>query len=128
MNEGIDFFFFNNPENITDLQLVRKYQGYELLFKIFPLLPKKIRLRLNEPSVRWVPARFKKLLGTIADVMNALKNKNPEMIAYIKYYVFHCLNYILRKFELKALKPNRIADKKYSRVEDVNAEAVFEAQ
>jgi anaerobic magnesium-protoporphyrin IX monomethyl ester cyclase len=108
LNEGIDFFFFNNPDNIKDPLQIRIYQGYEMLFKIYPLLPKNIRKKMTEKSVRWIPDALKKWVGISADIINALRNKNPDMISYLRYYAFHCSNHLLRRMRLPTMKPSVI--------------------
>ena len=111
LNEGIDFFFFNNPENITDTHLVKMYQGYELLYKLYPFLPQFIRRRLKETTVRWIPAVVKRIIGNVADVFNAWRSENPDMRAYLKYYSFHCTNFILRKYGFKTMNPVKVANR-----------------
>jgi len=111
LNEGIDFYFFRNADNIKNPEMVKIYQGYEFLFKAFPLLPKSIRIRFKEKHVRWIPALAKKLIGTGLDVLNAIKQRNPDFKAYAKFYLFHLSKFIIRKLgirkKMKATTPEK---------------------
>jgi len=97
LNEGEDFYFFRNADNIKDPMQVKIYQGYEFLFKIYPLLPRSIRIRLKEKHVRWMPAFLKGMVGTFADLFNAVLHLNPNFYVYGKFYVFHLYKYVRKK-------------------------------
>jgi len=101
LNNGIDFFFFNNPDNIKDIKLIKYYENYLLLFKIYPLLPKFLRLRLKSNHVNFIPSSAKRILGMFVDFVNAIVNQNPELLAYMKYTAYHSYSILFRKFKNK---------------------------
>ncbi len=109
LNEGADFYFFRNEENIKNKETVTIYNGYEMLFKIYPLLPRFIRRRLHEKHVRWIPASLKKIIGHAGDLLNAVQHRNPNFYVYAKYYVYHIYRYVRRKLGMghagPAVKP-----------------------
>lgn len=100
LNNGIDFYFFNNPDNIKDKELINYYQCYQFLFKLFPLLPKFVRKRFKHSHVRYIPVPMKRILGMMADFTNAIINQNPELLAYMKYTFFHSYIILFRKLRL----------------------------
>ena len=110
LNEGEDFYFFRNPNNIKDPGLVKSYQGYQMLFKIYPILPRFIRRRLKEKYIRWIPAGIKNAIGVIADLLNAVVHLNPTFYAYAKYYMFHLYAISRRKLGLKPVSVTKIKD------------------
>lgn len=99
INNGIDFFFFNNPDNIKDEKVIKYYENYQFLFKVYPLLPKFIRKMFLIKHVNWIPSNLKKMMGMGFDLINAVLNRNPEILAYIKYTVFHMRKIIVRKIK-----------------------------
>lgn len=109
LNEGVDFYFFRNADNIKNPQQVRIYQGYEFLFKIYPLLPRFMRVRLKEKHVRWIPVFIKSAVGTTADIFKAVLHLNPTFYVYGKFYVFHLYKYFRKRIGLptnrKAVRP-----------------------
>lgn len=109
--EGKDFYFFRNPNNIKDKLLVKKYEGYQLLFKIYPLLPRFVRIKLKEKHVRWIPKQLKVFLGTFADMFNALIHLNPTFFAYAEYYIFHLIGFFKLKMGLKKGSASRVINK-----------------
>jgi radical SAM superfamily enzyme YgiQ (UPF0313 family) len=115
LNNGIDFFFFNNPENIKDIKLIKYYQNYQLLFKLYPLLPGWLRKRLKPKHVNFLPSQVKRLAGMFADFINAIVNQNPELLAYMKYTAYHSWHIILKKIRLKSS-----GNKMYNKPDTVN--------
>jgi radical SAM superfamily enzyme YgiQ (UPF0313 family) len=104
LNNGIDFFFFNNPQNIKDASLIRTYESYQMLFKMYPLLPRFIRRKLRHSHVNFLPSRFKRATGMASDLVNAVVNRNPQVLTYIRYAFFHAPRILRYKFKLKWLK------------------------
>ncbi len=99
LNNGIDFFFFNNPDNIKDIKLIKYYENYLLLFKLYPLLPRFIRKRLLSNHVSFIPSSTKRILGMFVDFINAIVNQNPELMAYMKYTFYHSYIILFKKFK-----------------------------
>lgn len=101
LNEGEDFYFFRNPDNIKNPKTVAKYKAYELLFKLYPLLPKFIRLRLKTYHVIWIPDSVKGIIYFCSDLLQGIITWNPDFIVYGKYYIFHLTKFFLRKTGIK---------------------------
>ncbi|MCZ2393649.1 MAG: B12-binding domain-containing radical SAM protein [Chitinophagales bacterium] len=105
LDEGIDFYFFNNSENIKDMEIVKLYQCYELLFKTYPYLPKFIRIRFDVKHVKWIPYKINKMLCYISDLLNTIMiHKNPDMKAYLHYYWYHSKRIFLLRVKNKFSK------------------------
>lgn len=109
LNRGIDFFFFNNPDNIKDPQLIKYYEDYQFLFKLYPLLPRFARLRIQARHVHFLPSGAKRLLGMSLDFINAIVNQNPELLAYIRYTAYHASVIFLRKLRISMSGPNTLS-------------------
>lgn len=97
LNEGEDFYFFRNPDNIKNPETVAKYRAYEMLFKLYPLLPKFIRMRFKIHHVMWVPDPIKQSINFGADLFQGFITMNPDFIVYAKYYIFHLTKFALNK-------------------------------
>lgn len=110
LNEGEDFYFFRNPENIKNPELIRSYEGYQMLFKIYPLFPRFMRRRMKEKHVRWIPSSIKGAIGVLGDLLNAVVNLNPNFYVYAKYYLFHLYSILRRKLGLKKLSITKVKD------------------
>lgn len=104
LNEGIDFYFFRNKENISDHELVKTYQNYELLYKILPAMPGFIRKRLKPQHVNWVPLFMGRLVAALFDVYTGFRYENPEFAAYARHYLFHLYAFFKRKAGFSSAK------------------------
>jgi radical SAM superfamily enzyme YgiQ (UPF0313 family) len=100
LNNGDDFFFFNNPENIKDKKVIKYYQNYQFLYRLYPLLPRFVRKRFFPSHVNFIPYPLKRIIGMFADLMNAVVNQNPQVLALIKYLVYHCGVVLLYKLKI----------------------------
>ena len=107
LNEGIDFYFFRNEDNINNPELVRAYQNYELVYKMLPALPKSIRMKLTQKSVDFIPKHIKRLLIALFDIFVGFKNSNPEFKAYRNHYLFHIWAFVVRKAGFKHPKATK---------------------
>jgi anaerobic magnesium-protoporphyrin IX monomethyl ester cyclase len=110
LNEGVDFYFFRNEDNINNPELVRTYQNYELIYKMLPALPNWLKYKLTPSSVNFVPKGIKRLLIALFDIYTGFRHSNPEFAAYRNYYLFHIYAFILRKIGLKAPKATKPKD------------------
>lgn len=99
LNNGIDFFFFNNPDNIKDIKLIKYYENYLFLFKLYPLLPRFLRIKLKSNYVGFIPSGAKRILGMFIDFINAIVNQNPELLAYMKYTAYHASVILFKKIK-----------------------------
>jgi hypothetical protein len=117
LNDGIDFYFYRDTNNIKNPALVKAYNAYDFLFKIMPILPKFIRVRLKASHVQSIPSPFKKTIGYIADVITGFIYKNPDFEAYARHYLFKMYTILLqklgitspsaRKINLRSIKENK---------------------
>jgi anaerobic magnesium-protoporphyrin IX monomethyl ester cyclase len=126
LNNGFDFFYFNDPNNIKDKELIKYYQSFQFLFKLFPLLPKFVRRKFKHTHVQAIPASMKRILGMVADVINAIVNQNPELLAYMKYTAYHSGRILFEKMKMKINGRAKFVELNKSEVEVVKkAEAVY---
>ena len=101
LNEGLDFYFYRNADNIKNEEMVRAYKSYEFLFKIMPLMPKAVRLRIKAKHVQWIPAFIKGPTAFFADLVTGFANRNPDFEAYAKHYMYQMYRGMRRKIGLK---------------------------
>ncbi len=109
LNEGIDFYFFRNKENIKNPELVKIYQSYEFLYKVMPAVPAFLKQRLKPEHVSWMPNMATRVLASVFDVYTGFRHGNPEFAAYAKHYLFHLYSFFRRKMGFsrpKATVPN----------------------
>jgi anaerobic magnesium-protoporphyrin IX monomethyl ester cyclase len=104
LNNGEDFYFFRNKENIKSPGLVAMYQAHEYLFRIFPIFPASIRKRLRPKHVSWVPAFIMRPIALTFDVIIGFRYGNPEFAAYANHYLFHLRRFFAVKLGFKAPK------------------------
>lgn len=97
LNEGKDFYFFRNEENITDKHLVKMYQLYEFIYKVIPLLPARWRIKFTTDVAGKFPSGIIYLLSRILDLINGFRSKNLEYNAYANHYLFHLKKFFLKK-------------------------------
>ena len=100
LNEGLDFYFYRNPENIKNLDMVRAYRGYEFIFKVLPLMPKWMRMRVQLNHVLWIPDLAKGGIAFVGDIILGFKNKNPDFSAYARHNLFQMYCIVRRKLGL----------------------------
>jgi len=122
--EGIDFFFFRNEENVKNPEMVKQYRSYEILFKIFPLLPSKLRKQIKPNHVNWIPYSIAHSIAQLVDLISGLWYSNLDLNWYWKHYRFHLYRYFRIKLGFKppkAITPNitgySLADKVYFKQE-----------
>jgi len=110
LNEGIDFYFFRNQDNIRDPELIRQYQSYEFLYKILPALPSFIKKRLEVKYVKYLPAFLGRLLMMLMDIYIGFRNDNPEFGAYARHYIFHMYAFFRRKLGLRPVYATKVLE------------------
>jgi anaerobic magnesium-protoporphyrin IX monomethyl ester cyclase len=97
LNEGQDFYFFRNEDNIADKDMVEMYKRYEFIYKILPLLPEKWRKGFNTDKAGKVPVAFRYILGSILDVINGFRSGNMDIYAYAMHYVYHIFRFVKKR-------------------------------
>jgi len=96
LNEGQDFYFFRNEENISDKHMVEMYKRYEFIFKVLPLLPVKWRKGFNTNKAGKVPPFIRYFIGSVADVINGFRSGNKDIYAYAMHYIFHLYRHFFK--------------------------------
>ncbi len=109
INEGVDFFFFRNTDNIQEPEKVKLYKAYEVLFRLMPSIPKWLKIRLKPKHVLWMPDILVRPLSTLSDIVTGFAYGNPEFGAYAKHNLFHLFGFFT--FRIKRLKATKIKDK-----------------
>lgn len=109
INEGKDFYFYRNTDNVKDDNLQKLYHAYEFIFKIIPILPKFIKKRILPKHVLWIPKGLKSVIALIADIATGLSFQNPVFVAYLYHNIFQIYKFTGTKLgikNIKALRPN----------------------
>lgn len=102
INEGEDFLFFRNMENVKDPALMKRYMLYEFIFKVMPALPNGLKQRLTPDKVEAIPVFFLRPLSVLADIISGIRQRNPEFYAYARHNIYHLKRFFLRKMGIKA--------------------------
>jgi anaerobic magnesium-protoporphyrin IX monomethyl ester cyclase len=110
INEGEDFYFFRNTENIKDQNLMNLYKAYEVIFRIMPILPERMKKALLPKHILWIPAFFIRPLSLISDVITGFTLRNPEFMAYALHNLFHIKNFFLRKIGAKTAVATKVKE------------------
>src|SRR5690606_13963596 len=97
VNEGEDFYFFRNEENIADKDLVETYKRYEFIFKVLPLLPQSWRIGFTTDKAGKIPGSIRYFVSSVLDVVIGFKNQNADIYAYAMHYVYHLFKFFVKK-------------------------------
>lgn len=129
INEGVDFYFFRNSDNITDPEKQYFYQTYEVLFRIMPALPKRWKRALRVQHARFLPGWLMFPLAIMADIIVGLKNRNPDFTAYLKHNLYHLRRFAGRKLGIRVGPASRIfEDASFERQGDFISDAPAHAE
>jgi anaerobic magnesium-protoporphyrin IX monomethyl ester cyclase len=110
INEGEDFYFFRNTDNVKDNSLMELYKAYEVIFKIMPVLPARIRENLLPAHIQKVPKFMLRPIATIGDVAAGFMLRNPEFAAYALHNLFHIVKFLLRRLGIKNIMATNIKE------------------
>ncbi len=108
LNEGIDFYFFRNNENISNQELVGIYQSYEFLYRIMPALPSFFKKKIKPRHVKWMPQFLKNMIGIVFDLFAAFRDRNADLPMYANHYLHHLYAFTLRKLGMNPPKASKI--------------------
>lgn len=110
INEGEDFYFFRNTENIKDENLMNLYKAYEVIFRIMPVMPNWLKDRIKPQHVQKLPGFFIRPLSMLSDVVTGFMLQNPEFGAYALHNIFHIKKFFLRKMGVKQVRATRVKE------------------
>lgn len=108
INEGLDFYFFRNTDNINNPQQVNQYKAYEMIFRMLPSLPESLKTKIKTKHVSWIPSAVFRPISMLSDMTIGLFYGSPEFVAYAWHNLFHLSNFFSTKLfrkKLKATKP-----------------------
>lgn len=108
INEGEDFYFFRNTENIKDDRLMNLYKAYEVIFRILPVFPNKIGQRLKPQHIQKLPSILIRPIAMLSDVITGFMMQNPEFKAYAMHNLFHLKKFFLRKIGIRNVVASKI--------------------
>ena len=97
INEGREFYFYRNLENVKDKKLQNLYHAYEFIFKIIPVIPFVIRKKLKPNHVIWIPKSIKAIVIFITDMVIGLGRIQTDFVAYFYHNIFHIFRFFLKK-------------------------------
>jgi len=80
---------------------LRDYLGYDLLFCMLPLVPRRLRARIPAGPLGRLPKPLARGARLAVDVVNALRMRSNEHLAYGLHYLYHCGRESARKLGLK---------------------------
>lgn len=108
INEGEDFYFFRNTDNIKEPHMVERYKAYEVIFRILPSLPESWRGKITPESVQALPGFSVRPLSIVSDIITGFVHGNPEFSAYAKHNIFHLFNFFAGKLHAGNIRANRV--------------------
>ncbi len=111
LNDGIDFYFFRNIDNIKNPALIEQYFAYEVIFRTLPILPSFIRKKIEIRHVVGLPKFFARAMMYTADLLTGFWWGNMDFYAYFRYYVFHVRRFITIKLGMSAPIATFVKDK-----------------
>ena len=110
INEGEDFYFFRNTDNIKDKQKTDLYKAYEVIFRIMPILPSSLKRKLLPNHIQKMPSFLIRPMSILADILTGFMLRNPEFNAYAKHNLFHLKKFFLRKMGFKEVVATKIRE------------------
>ncbi len=108
LEDGYDFDFFREGNLGHDPARMRRYKGYETLFKLIPVLPERLRSRLSARSFSRLPAAVCSLLGFLVDGTYGLFSRNPHHVSYARHYLFHLRRLVSERLGLPSGPATRV--------------------
>lgn len=96
INEGIEFYFFRNTENIKDQKLMSLYKAYEVIYKFLPILPLRFRSKLTPELIQQFPSFLIRPLSLLIDIIGGFALKNPDFSWYAKHNLFQLKKFFAR--------------------------------
>jgi radical SAM superfamily enzyme YgiQ (UPF0313 family) len=78
------------------------YQAHELLFRMMPLLPPKLRPRVDPAWFENLPAPLSYGAGMTADIVNGMVNFSPDHLAFALHYLTGMARHGMRKLGRRA--------------------------
>jgi len=101
INEGVEFYFFRNTENIKDKDLMNMYKAYEVIFKLLPILPEFLKKRITPTFISTLPSFLIRPLSQVVDIASGFLLRNPEFPWYAKHNLFQLKKFFARKIGIK---------------------------
>ncbi len=108
INEGIDFYFFRNTDNIKEPEKMHLYKAYEVIFRLMPSMPEWIKVRIRPHHLKWIPKFLVRPFSMLGDLVSGLLHANPEFMAYAWHNLLHLSNFFIVRVGFKPIKANRI--------------------
>ncbi len=121
INEGEDFYFFRNTENVKDKDLMDKYKAYEVIFRLMPVLPESWKMKFTVDKVSFIPKFMIRAISMLADILAGFKQHNPEFSAYANHNLYHLKKFFLSQLKMKTPKATVV-------VEDIPFEPAYGEQ
>lgn len=110
INEGEDFYFFRNTDNVKDKELMDKYKAYEVLFRLMPALPEGWKMNFTLNKVAFIPKFMIRPLSMLADIITGFGQKNPEFRAYALHNLYHLKKFFAAKLGIKIANATKIME------------------
>lgn len=103
--ESSDFYRKSRVENAEKL---KTYKAYELIFKLLPITHEKYRNKLKPSLFFKIPNWLCSSITFCIDVIVGLTTKNPDHIAYARYYQHHIIKFILNSMNIKTSAATKV--------------------
>lgn len=110
INQGEDFYFFRNTDNVKEKKLMEMYKAYEVIFRILPALPEKWKLHLQVKHIQKIPKFLIRPFSIIADVVTGFQQRNPEFSAYAFHNLYHIYKFTMSTFNIKVRPATKVVN------------------
>jgi radical SAM superfamily enzyme YgiQ (UPF0313 family) len=110
INEGMDCDVYSNSTKNIDPKKISAYQAYQIIFKLLPVLPRALRVKLRPAWFQRLPVWLCSMISFTADIFIGLIRLSPDHFLYAKYYLYHMARFIFSKIGIKlppATRPMR---------------------
>lgn len=108
LNDGLQFDFFRTNNNVKNNEETKEFKAYELIFKLIPFVPLKLRRRLSPRAFKKLPVPVSSFLAFIVDAVTGLLFRNPTHTSYAMHNLFQMYAFLRKRIGLKPVKASRI--------------------
>jgi len=109
INRGQTRLFHSGNSPIKDAEQAF-FRRYELLFRLMPMLPRRVRHAIRPEHLPPLGARSAQLAGVLLDAVNLVRQRDSEIWNYARYYA-HQLGRQLRRAPLEQRGGARVGER-----------------
>jgi len=101
LNNGTDLDYYRDSSKGIDPLKRKKFKAYEAMFKLIPILPERLRRKLDVKAFERLPSPVCSAITFLADALVGLVMGNPDHLLYAKHYIYHITRFCLERLRIK---------------------------